>query len=181
MGSRSPAARMERGSRARCRSPRIPPHQGMQRLVRDLNRLRQTEPALMRVTASRKASVGSLPMNLDQSVVAVREIWSGRGSAGGHGGEFHARCPGAATGSGCSRQDGGGRFSIPMREIYGGTGIGNLGGVGGGEFFFAWSAGFGGTDTSAACGPLFAIRGPVRRSLGFPPAQWLKASGEKHV
>ncbi len=110
-----------------------PPHQGMQRLVRDLNRLHQTEPALYARDCEPEGFRWIIADDFDQSVVAFARY----GAAGDR--------PVVMVANFTPVPRHGYRIGLPSpgwwqeilntdAEIYGGTGLGNLGGVSAASF-----------------------------------------------
>ena len=107
-----------------------PEHAGIQSLVRDLNRVYRERPALWEIDDSDRGFYWLEPNDADNNVVAFCRV--GRGPGARRRGRRVQPLAGAARGlprSACRRPAAGSRRSTPTPTYYGGSNVGNLGGV----------------------------------------------------
>ena len=126
------------------------PHQGIQAWSAISTGSTARRRRCMRATAKATASAGSWSTTTTQSVFAWLRFGADGRPAGRGRLQFHA---GAAPRLPDRPADPGGRWREMLNTdaaIYGGSGLGNLGGVAAEERSLAWSARVGGRDAAAA-------------------------------
>ena len=142
----------------------FPPHKGIQLLVRDLNRLHQTQPALHARDCEPEGFRWIVVDDREQSVVAFVRYGDAKDP------------PVVMVANFTPVPRHGYRIGLPKARMVAGNSQYRCRGLRrfrpgqsrrgrGRRYFFAWTARFGRTDAAAARDPLFAIRGSMRRPL----------------